>query len=303
MIKIVFLGTSSGVPTRERSLPSIFMMFEKERLLFDCGEGTQRQLMSEKLKFMKISRVFISHWHADHFAGLLGLVQTMSLENRKEPFYVYGPRRTSEFVERLLGVGYFARSFEVVAQDIDEGDEIKCGGFSVIPFRVEHRVPALGYVFKENDRIKANMEKAAAFGLKTGPKIGLLKAGKSVAIGGKTVKPEDVIEKEPGKKVVYTGDTIYNENVVKFSKSADILIADSTFGGEFEERAGAFRHSTAKQAAEAAKKAAVKLLILTHISRRYQNSEGNPAKNLEESAREVFKNTVLAHDFFEIEVK
>ncbi len=304
MIKVVFLGTSSGVPTRERNLPSIFLMYENERILFDCGEGTQRQLMSEKLKFMKINRIFISHWHADHFAGLLGLVQTMSLENRAEPLYVYGPRRTAEFVDRLLGVGYFARSFKVVAKDVDEGEEIKGTGFKVIPFRVEHRVPALGYVFKEDDRIRADMEEAAKFGLKTGPKIGALKAGKSVAINGKTVKPEDIIKTEPGKKIVYTGDTKYNENIVKFSKDADLLIADSTFGEEFVERAGDFRHSTSNDAAEAAKKAGVKQLVLTHISRRYQESEGNISpKTLEDSARKIFKNTILARDFLEIEVK
>ena len=304
MIKVIFLGTSSGVPTRERNLPSVFLMFENERVLFDCGEGTQRQLMSEKLKFMKINRIFISHWHADHFAGLLGLVQTMSLENRAEPLYVYGPKRTEEFVERLLGVGYFARSFKVIAKDIDESEEIKCGGFKVIPFRVEHRVPALGYVFKEDDKIRADMEKAAKFGLKTGPKIGALKAGKSVTINGKAVKPEDIMWTETGKKVVYTGDTKYNENIVKFAKDADLLIADSTFGEEFVERAGDFRHSTSNDAAEAAKKANVKQLVLTHISRRYQDSGGNlPPKSLEDSARKIFKNTILARDFLEIEVK
>ncbi len=304
MIKVVFLGTSSGVPTRERSLPSVFLSFEKERILFDCGEGTQRQLMSEKLKFMKINRIFISHWHADHFAGLLGLVQTMSLENRSEPLYVYGPRRTAEFVERLLGVGYFARSFKVISKDVDEGDEIKCEGFRILPFRVEHRVPSVGYVFKEDDKIRADMEKAAKFGLKTGPKIGALKAGKSVSINGKTVKPQDIIKTEIGRKIVYTGDTKYNENIVKFSKNADLLIADSTFGEEFVERAGDFRHSTSNDAAEAAKRANVKQLVLTHISRRYQDSAGSTsAKTLEDSARKIFKNTILACDFLEIEVK
>lgn len=304
MIKVVFLGTSSGIPTRERGLPAVFLMFERERMLFDCGEGTQRQLMSEKLKFMKLSRIFISHWHADHFAGLLGLVQTMSLENRQEPLYVFGPRRTREFVERLLGVGYFGRSFDIISKDVDEGDEISCDGCKVIPFRVEHRIPALGYVLKESDRISADMDKAVKFGLKTGPKIGALKAGRSVTIDGKTVKPEDILQTIPGKKIVYTGDTKYNENVVKFAKDADLLIADSTFGEEFVERAGDYKHSTSNDAAEAAKKANVKQLVLTHISRRYQDSEGNISpKTLEDSARKIFKNTILARDFMEVEVK
>ena len=147
MIKIVFLGTTSGVPTKKRSLPSIFMMYKKERMLFDCGEGTQRQLMIKNLKFMKINRIFITHWHADHFAGLMGLVQTMSLENRTEPLYIYGPERSKVFVEQLLTVGYFERGFKIKVKELNECDIVDCGDYYIKPFAVEHRIPALGYVF------------------------------------------------------------------------------------------------------------------------------------------------------------
>ncbi len=302
MIKIVFLGTSSGVPTRDRNLASVFMMYKDERLLFDCGEGTQRQLMNLRLKFMKIDRIFISHWHADHFAGILGLIQTMCLEGRKEALYVYGPKDSKRFIEQLLTVGYYFRGFEVVVREVKEGDKVDCGEYEIVPFRVEHNVRALGYVFLEKERLSANMEKAAKFGLSTGPLIGKLKAGQDVVYEGKTVRPKDVIEAKKGRKIVYTGDTKYCENVVKFSQDADVLISDSTFAGDFVEKAGDYKHTTSSQAAEIAKKANVKKLFLTHISRRYQNEDLGTEKLLDD-ARKVFKNSVLAHDFLEVRVK
>ncbi|MFH1433224.1 MAG: ribonuclease Z [archaeon] len=302
MIKIVFLGTSSGVPTKDRNLPAVFMMYKDDRLLFDCGEGTQRQLMSLKLKFMKIDRIFISHWHADHFAGLLGLIQTMCLEGRREPLYVYGPQESRKFVEQLLTIGYYFRAFEVVVKELKEGNKVDCGEYEIIPFKVEHNIPALGYVFSEKERMSANMEKAAKFGLSESPIIGDLKDGKTITYNGKTVKPEDVIEKKAGRKVVYTGDTKYCENIVKFSMDADVLICDSTFSSDFVDKAGSFKHSTSKQAAEIAKKANVGKLFLTHISRRYQEN-GLTEEKLEEDARKVFKNVALARDFMEYRVK
>lgn len=301
MIRIVFLGTTSGVPTRERNLTSIFLQYDEERVLFDCGEGTQRQLMSKNLKFMRINKIFVSHWHADHFSGLLGLVQTMSLENRREPLYVYGPQRTGEFVDRLLEIGYWARNFEVVAEDVDEGDVIKGPGYQVLPFRVKHRIPALGFVFKENDKIHADMQKAAKFGLSTGPLIGQLKAGKAVTFKGRTIKPEEVIGTTNGKKIVYTGDTAFTENTIKFAKDADVLIHDCTFSDEFVEKATEFRHSTPSSAAEVAKRAAVKRLVLTHISRRYQKDAQE--QTLETEAKKHFPNAVLAKDFMELVLK
>ncbi len=302
MINITFLGTTSGVPTRARNLPSVFLRYGKERILFDCGEGTQRQLMIKNLKFMKITRIFISHWHADHFAGLLGLVQTMELEGRREPLFIYGPHKTNEFFEQYISVGYFDHDFEISVKTLDEGDVVKCDGYKVMPFRVEHGIPALGYVFHEDEKVRADMKKAAAFGLSTSPKIGKLKAGKEVVHNGKTIKPSDVLVRSPGKKIVYTGDTRQTSNIVKFSEGADLLISDSTFSADFEKKARGFNHMTSAQAAEVAKKANVKKLVLTHISRRYQETKGGEKKLLDD-AKKIFKNTVLAEDFMEIELK
>jgi ribonuclease Z len=304
MIKIVFLGTTSSVPTRKRNLPSIFLMYKGERILFDCGEGTQRQLMIKNLKFMRINKIFISHWHADHFAGIMGLIQTMSLENRKQVLYIYGPPKTTEFIEKLLTIGYFTRTFPIKVRDLDVEEIVQGKGYKIYPFKVRHRVPAYGYVFEEEANVRANMKKAAKLGLKTGPLIGKLKKGETITFKGKKIKPEDVLETFPGKKVVYTGDTQYTPSIVKYSKDADLLIADSTFSKDHSDKIEEYQHSTAQQAAKMAKEAGVKQLILTHISRRYQNKEGNISpKTLEKEAKKIFKNSILAKDFMEIRIK
>lgn len=302
MIKIVFLGTTSSVPTRKRNLPSIFLMYKGERILFDCGEGTQRQLMEKSLKFMRINKIFITHWHADHFAGLLGLIQTMSLENRKEILYIYGPRRTTEFVEKLLTIGYFARNFQIKVMDLDEKEVVEGEGYKVYPFKVKHRIPAYGYVFEEESKVTANMNKARKLGLKTGPLIGKLKKGETITFKGKKIKPQDIIEVFPGKKIVYTGDTQPTPDISKNAKNADLLIADSTFYSD-KKYMDEIGHSTSADAAKIAKKANVKKLVLTHISRRYQEKESNiSSKALEKEAKKIFKNSVLAEDFMEIKI-
>ena len=301
MLKIVFLGTSSGVPTRSRNLPAIFVMYKGERILFDCGEGTQRQLMIKRLKFMKINHIFITHWHADHFAGLIGLIQTMSLENRKLPLYIYGPTRTKEFVDRFVHTGYFDNKIEIIAKELKDGQIIDFDDYTITAFKTEQRPPPLGYVFEEKPRLRANMEKAEKYGLTTSPLIGKLKDGKTVEFKGKKIKPEYILEKEKGRKLVYTGDTCPIDNTVKYSKGADLLIHDSTFASDHD-NVECFTHSLSADAAKIAKKSKVKRLILTHISRRYQEN-GNNEDILVKEARKIFKNTDIAKDFMEILIK
>jgi len=291
------LGTSSAVPTRERGLPANMINYEGERILFDCGEGTQRRLMMDKLGLMKVNRVFITHWHADHFSGLLGLVQTLEMEGREHPLYIYGPPRTEEFTERLLDLGYFRRSYDIYAEDLVEGDIIAGEGYTVKPFEVDHGINAFGYVFKEEEKIKANKEKMKELGLESSPKIGDLKQGKEIEWNGETVKPEQVVEKVPGRKVVYSGDTAKSKNTVENSENADLLIHEATCKHEMiEDRKG---HTSAKQAAEIAEKADVEKLVLTHISRRYRGKE----HELEKEAKEVFPNTIMGEDGKKFEIK
>jgi len=291
------IGTSSAVPSRERGLPANMINYNGERILFDCGEGTQRKLMTEKLGLMKISRIFISHWHADHFSGLLGLIQTMEMEGREEPLYIYGPPRTEEFTENILDTGYFQRNFDIFVEDIIEGEEIVGEGYKVQPFEVDHGINAFGYSFEEDSSKKANKQKMKELGLEASPKIGELKDGEEIEWNGEKISPEDVIEEMPGRKVVYSGDTAKCDNLIEHAKNADLLIHEATCMHEMiDERGG---HTSAKQAGEIAKEAEVGKLVLTHLSRRYQGKD----EELLKEAREEFENTELGRDGEKFEVK
>ena len=295
-MRVWTVGTSSAVPTSDRGLPANLIEFNGERLLFDCGEGTQRTLMSKKLGIMKIDKVFISHWHADHFSGLLGLIQTMELEGRERPLYIYGPPRTEEFTERILDTGYFNRSYDIFAEDLVEGDEIVGENYKIKPFEVDHGVNALGFSFEEESSKKANKKKMKELGLTNSPKIGKLKQGETINWEGEEIRPEEVIEEMPGRKVVYSGDTAKSENLIQNAEDADLLIHEATCLHEMiEDRKG---HTSALQAAEVAKEASVEKLILTHFSRRYRNNE----QVLLEEASEEFEETELAEDGKKFEI-
>lgn len=291
------IGTSSAVPTEERGLAANMINFNGERILFDCGEGAQRRIMEDKLGLMKISKIFISHWHADHFSGLLGLIQTLEMEGREHPLYIYGPPRTEEFTDRILDTGYFNRNYDIYVEDLVEGDVIVGEGYEVRPFEVDHGINAFGFVFEEESKKKANREKMEELGLESSPKIGKLVDGETIEWDGETIEPDQVVEEVPGRKVVYSGDTAKSENLVKHAKDADLLIHEATCEHELvEDRRG---HTSARQAAEIAKEAGVEKLVLTHFSRRYRGKYGE----LRDEARTVFDNTVLGEDGRHFEIK
>mgnify|MGYP002761213034 FL=1 len=290
------IGSSSAVPSRKRGLPANMINYKGERILFDCGEGAQRKIMEEKMGLMKINRIFISHWHADHFSGLLGLIQTLEMEGREKPLYIYGPPRTEEFTEQILDTGYFSRSYDIFTEDLVEGDVIVGEGYEVRPFEVEHSVNAFGFVFEEDSEVKADKEKMEGLGLGASPKIGDLKDGETVEIDGKTVRPEDVVKEVPGRKVVYSGDTAKCDKMIENAEGADLLIHEATCMHEMiEDRKG---HTSALQAGEIAEEAGVERLVLTHISRRYQGRE----EELVEEAREIFEASELAEDGEKLEI-
>jgi len=301
MLKIIFLGTSAAIPTKDRNTPCLYFEHDYDvRFLMDVGECCQKELMRRNLKFMRINHIFISHWHADHFAGLIGLVHTMALEGRDKPLHIYGPRRTKEFVEKITTLGYYARKFPIIAHELKDGDEVEFDHFTIKSIVVEHRIPALSYIFKEKDKLRANMEKAKQYGLRTSPLIGKLKKGETIMFKGKTIKPEDVIERVPGLKVIYTGDTKYVEKIVEYAKDADLLIAEATVDeNDFDE---GMYHLSNVQAAEIGKAAGVKKVILTHVSRRY-TAKKEPLENFLKKAKEVFENIEIAYDGMEIILK
>ncbi len=298
MIEFYTLGTSSAVPTDKRNLSSNFLNFQGNKMLFDCGEGTQRSLMVHNLGLMNIDNIFISHWHADHFSGLLGLVQTMGMEGRERPLFIYGPKRTEEFTKKLLELGYYNRNYDIFAEDLEPGNIVEFENFQVKAVETKHRVKSLGYVFEEEDQKKVSRKKMEELGLKPCKEIGMLKEGKEVEIEGKKYRPEQLVSEVKGRKIVYTGDTEFSEKIVKESKDADLLVHDSTFTEELR-KDGRYGHSSALQAAKVAKKAGVKKLVLTHFSRRFTNS----TRELVEEASNIFDNVVAAEDGQKFEIK
>jgi ribonuclease Z len=298
MLEIVFLGTGSSIPSKARNLASIWLRYNKEAMLWDCGEGTQRQLMSAKLSFMKLNNIFISHWHADHWAGLIGLLMTMNMEKRTAPINIFAPE-AERFVSDILDLGYWGPRFKIIPRDVpSEGSEItslvKTKDWEVTTIPVVHTVPAVAYCFKETDSWNVDLKKTKKFGFGQGPLVGKLKSAGEIEHKGKKIRLKDVAEHREGVKVVYTGDTKPCKNLEKISQGARILIHDATFEEEKEGR----MHAGAKEAGVLAKKAGVEQLVLTHFSRRYLST-----KPLVEQAQKVFKNTIAAKDFLRLTVK
>jgi ribonuclease Z len=299
MLEIVFLGTGSGIPSKRRNPAAIWLQYESECMLWDCGEGTQRQLMTAGLSFMKIDRIFITHWHADHWAGLIGLMQTMNLEKRKKPLYIYGPE-AERFVGDILDLDYWGPRFRIIGKDVPfEGSEaatvLKGEKFRILSIPVEHTVPSVAYAFQEHDSWNVDIKKAESlYGLKQGPLVGKLKGKGSIVLKGKTITLDEVGLHKPGLKVTYSGDTRPCTNLVSLAKGSDLFICDATFAEEDEGK----MHGGAKEAAMMAKKAGVKQLALTHFSRRYQD-----VGELEQEAKKVFPNTIMAEDFMRLRLK
>jgi len=302
-IRIVFLGSGSSVPTVERNHPAIFLDYEGDKFLWDCGEGTQRQMMIAGLKFMKINKIFITHWHADHFAGLIGLIETFNLNDRRKPLYIYGPD-ASRFIDAFSELSYWDFGFTVKTFDVNyEENKItkifNDKNYEIFSIPVEHSVPAVAYCFQEKDRWNIDITKAKKLGLKEGPILDKLKKNGKISLGRKIITLREVSKKTKGKKIVYSGDTAPCENILKISKDADLLIHDSTFiEGPDDKKYLSKNHTNVRRAAEIAKNAGVEKLILTHFSRRYKNLD-----EILKKTREIFPNTELSHDFKEIDVE
>ncbi len=282
------------MPTVARSLPSILIKRDGEAILFDCGEGTQRQMMRCRAG-INLSSVFITHWHADHFLGLPGLIHTMSFQNRSDKLVVYGPRWAG--IPNLFALT--KPQFEVDFVEVSPGDLIELGSFFVEVFTVDHGTNSYGYMFEERERPgKFNRETAEEFGLKPGPLYKTLQDGESVSVGGRVIAPEQVIgPTRPGRKIVYTGDTRPSDHVVRAAENADLLVHEATLATDLKEYAKTVGHSTAAEAAQVAQRAGVLTLLLTHISSRYANTT-----QLLEEARLIFPNTFVAEDLLELEV-
>ncbi len=300
MLRVTFLGTAGALPTTERNPSAILINRKGELILFDCGEGTQQQMMRAKTGMMNLTSIFLTHFHADHVLGIPGLLQTMNFQGRTQPLEIFGPKYAKEFVELLSKLGFNAVAFEVKVSELKHGDVLDRGEYWIEAVKTEHSIPSLGYVLREKPRQgKFNREKAIELGIPPGPLFGRLQRGETVNIKGKVIKPEEVIgPPRPGRVVVYSGDTRPCEAILNASQDADLLIHDGTLTSNMQEWAIETKHSTALEAAELARKAGVKQLVLTHISSRY-SADTAP---LIEEARKVFNNSLVAKDLLEIEI-
>jgi len=272
MLEVFFLGTGGIMPTRERNVPAIALRYKGEIILFDVGEGTMRQMNTAKLSPMRVEKIFITHFHGDHYLGLAAIIQTMNLWDREKPLHIYGPKYTFEFVQHFLNSGFFRPGFDIHIHELGE-TRLKFGDYEIWSFKVEHGVPALGYVFKERDkRGKFLPEKLKEYGLREGPILGKLEREGQIEWNGRIIRLEDVTgPRRRGIKVVYTGDTEPCERVRLFAENADLLIHEATYLNPADR--GESYHSTVEEACEIARKAKVKLLALFHRAFRYTYEE------------------------------
>ena len=299
-MEIIFLGTSSAVHSKDRNHPSIALKAFGDVMLFDCGEGTQRQILSTKVSPMKISKIFITHYHGDHILGLPGLLQSMSLHGRETPLTVYGPKGLNSLKNAIYSLGYCAIEFPIEFIEIDSGIVEETEEYVITSQRVKHNVPCLAYSIEEKKKPRFLREKAIELGVPVGPAFGRLHNGEEVEIDGKIIKPEQVLgEPRKGRKITYSGDTKPCEEMITLAKDSTVLIHESTFIEKDKSNAEEHAHSTSIDAAYIAKDSNSKELILTHISTRYNKEYEEIMLN---EAREVFENTKMAKDLMEMEL-
>jgi ribonuclease Z len=299
-MQVIFLGTGGSIPTPKRGLSAIAVRRKNELLLFDCGEGTQRQMIQAGVGFHRKAKIFVTHMHGDHVLGLPGLLQTMSLMGRKKKLEIYGPQGIEAFVKATNQTVRFSLIFSVEVSEVESGLVCEEKEYTVVAAQSNHIDNSLAYALVEKPRPgRFNTEKAKKLGIPEGPLWSKLQCGSSVTFSnGKKVEPEMVLgAPRPGRKIVYSGDTGQSENLVKLAEKADLLIHEATFDDEMTERAKEDGHSTPSLAAETAKKAGVKRLILTHISARYKDTN-----LLLQQAKKTFANTEVAEDFLRLEL-
>jgi ribonuclease Z len=297
-LDLVFFGTSGSVPTAQRAPSALLVRRGGERLLFDCGEGTQRQLLRSTVGLIELREVFLSHFHADHYLGLPGMLKTFALRGREVPLDIYGPPGVRELFSTLRRVfGKLTYALEIV--ELEPGDVLEREGYNLVTFPVAHGVQALGFALVEHPRPgRFDVAASDALGVPPGPERGLLQAGESVQLADeRVVTPDEVLgEPRPGRKVVLSGDTAPSPTVLEAARGAEVLVHEATFLEEERERARETAHSTALEAAEIARDAEVGLLALTHLSNRYFGPE------VVREARTIFPETVVPKDFDVIDV-
>jgi ribonuclease Z len=300
MLTITFLGTSAARPTVERGVSCIAIEREGEALLFECGEGTQRQMMRYGVSFA-LREIFVTHYHADHFLGVIGLVRTLGLQGREEPLHLYGPPGAKRYLGDAVSLGVERSPFAIDITELQPGDVLQRAAYDIEVVAVEHGRNAVGYALREHARLgRFNPERARELGVPEGPLWGRLHRGETVQLeSARSVSPSDLVgPPRAGRLVVYSGDTRPCPSVVEAADGADVLIHEATFSEDEKDRAKETDHSTALEAAQVALAARARQLVLTHLSARYSAA----SEVLLDEARQVFPATAVARDGMVIEV-
>ncbi len=287
-----FVGTGASSPSARRGLSATLIRAGGDRLLVDCGEGTQRQLV-RSVGLPEIDTILITHLHADHWFGLPGMLKTFDLRDRQAPLEIFGPVGTRAMLDRVSAV-HGKLGYPVTVEELDVDESLRFDGYRIQTFATRHRGPSIGYVFVEDDRPgRFDAERAVALGVEPGPEFGQLQRGETV----RGVEPSQVMgETRRGRRIVFTGDTRPSDSTVVAASGADLLVHEGTFAAADRERALETAHSTGEQAAQIAADAGVKLLVITHVAARVHGGE------LEREAQAVFERTVVARDFDEVEL-
>jgi ribonuclease Z len=300
MLSLTFLGTGAASPTVDRNVAGLVLHREGETILFDCGEGSQRQMMRYGVGF-SFAEIFFTHYHADHILGVTGLMRTLGLMDRTAPVTLYGPRGADRVLGAAITLGIERNKFPIEIREIRAGDRLARGDYDIVVFETEHRADTVGYALAEHTRLgRFHPERARELGIPEGPLWGRLHKGETITLDdGRVVRPEDLVgAPRHGRTVVYSGDTRPHLPLIEAARGADLLIHESTFGGDELERARETGHSTAAEAARVAAEAGVRRLVLTHISPRY----GRDAAELLAEARAIFPETIIARDGLTVDV-
>ena len=290
MFDFVFLGTGAMKPMIKRFTSSLMIRYKGEILMFDVGEGIQIRVSQSGFSPMKVDKIFITHFHGDHFYGLPGMIFTMAKGGRTKKLEIYGPPKAKEFVEGIMSLGYGHVPFSIEVNELNHGDTVQGKGYKVNTFRTDHGPPSLGYIFKEDDSFNVNQDKMKKEGITSSPKFKFLKEGKAIEIDGRKLEPSEWLIPIKGDSLAYTGDTKYSELIAEYVKGVTILVHESTYlkkdGAQFDRG-----HSSVEDAAQIAKLAKVSNLFLIHISPRYMD-----LSLLKETAVKIFPQTYISVD-------
>lgn len=290
MDEITILGSSGSTPAKERHMPCVALRHEGDVFLFDCGEGTQMQMLNYGINAYRVRAIFVSHAHSDHVIGIAGLVRTLALNNRKEDLSIFVPKGQERTIKNLISFDKAMIGYVINVIGVGSGTIYRGRGFSVRAFRLKHTIASCGYVFKEDDRRKFLKDKCRRLGVK-GQMFKELEKKKRLRVGKRAIGLESVSWVQPGRKIVYAVDSRPLASTVKAAKGADLLIHESSYTEEHRELAAERGHSTALEAAGVARKAGVKRLVLIHISTRYKTADP-----LIKEAKKEFKNVEVAKD-------